>query len=89
MVTVFRSLSINELCEKLGGCDFNNFTRIPLYPSRCICCMPDVGTSVRFAIGKAKEAFRGLCLDCVRQHKKNKEEWAKCRVPHTDFRGLE
>ncbi len=89
MVRAFRKYSITSMCENLTTCDFKEYTELSTYKLRCSKCCYDLPHAVELATEKAENAFAGLCLDCVKHHKKNKEEWAKCRVPHNDFRGLE
>ena len=89
MAPAFRYCSINKLCEGLEGCDFGELLRVCDYEQRCDDCDELLTDQVGSAVAQAKESFQGLCLDCVKHHKKDKEEWAKCRIPHTDFRGLE
>ena len=89
MVSAFRRCSIKSLCEGLESCDFEDLLRVRTYEQRCDDCDELLTDQVGSAVAQAKESFQGLCLDCVKHHKKDKEEWAKCRIPHTDFRGLE
>ena len=88
MAPAFRCLSIKMVCEQLGHCDFGGFEKLSIYNKRCLKCYPDLAKAVASAVKKAEKAFAGLCLDCVRHHKKNEAERAECRIPHTDFRGL-
>ena len=88
-VSAFRDRSMKWLCEGLERCHFEDLFRICTYRERCEICDNLLEYQVDSAVIQAKTSFQGLCLDCVKHHKKNKEEWAKCRIPHTDFRGLE
>lgn len=89
MASAIRDQSIRSLCKRLENCNFDYFTTTSTYRYRCHECGPGMAEAVQSATKKVYKAFGGLCLDCVKQHKKNAQEWAKCRIPHTDFRGLE
>ena len=89
MTSACESLSIRDLCKKLEACSFAEFAGRFKQSDHCNKCSRDLVEVVLAATKKAMGSFEGLCLDCVKHHKKGKKDWAKCRVPHTKFQGLE
>jgi hypothetical protein len=70
MATSVGRESIKASCEKLEICNSDYFARRSIYRDRTDYYGLDVAEDVERAMKKAKKAFGGLCLDCVKEHKK-------------------
>ena len=59
------------------------------FPKRCDCttCETDLDKYLRTAVAKFKDAFDGLCLDCVKNGHKT-EDNKRCRFAHKGFQGI-
>lgn len=82
MATAFRNFSIKTLCESLERCDFDAFNRMSSSKTNCTRCYVELPEAIILAADRAKKSFKGLCLDCVRNHKIDRKDRAKCRIPH-------
>ena len=81
LATMGDKISLRQLIERLED------TFSPDMEKKAACsCTKSMKDLVAQQIDKAKKAFEGLCLDCVKEGDSRRER--KCRTTHDGYRGI-
>jgi len=83
ITTAFEDCSIDEICNRLENCNFVALTKTAGYGTRCSKCSSEssIKAIIKGMVKKARGIFKGLCLNCVKNHE-------TCKSQHTKFHGL-
>ncbi|KAL9107167.1 MAG: hypothetical protein Q9187_008465 [Circinaria calcarea] len=75
---------LDTILSNLDDCNFQTATQ----HQTCIACKTDFTLVVRRAKDKVKNAFFGLCLDCVKNGEPVRKQGRKCRLAHRVYQGV-